>query len=94
MSKRKKTVPAFRAEVEWVDAGFSAEAHWADGQQPARPKRSEYICVSVGWLTHLDDDFVQLTQTLTTGQHAHVANIPRGMVRAIRVLDVAGELEF
>jgi hypothetical protein len=31
----------------------------------------------------LDDDFAQLCQTLTDGQHANVVNIPRGMVRSI-----------
>lgn len=92
--KRKKKVPAFRAEVEWIDASFSAEPHWTAGTQPKRPTTREHVCVSVGWLTHLDEHFVQLTQTLTDGSHAHTANIPRGMVRRISVLEIAGELEF
>jgi len=80
--------------VVWVDASMTMEPHWIDGQSPTKPKTKEHECSTVGWLVHAGPDFIQIVQTLTTGQHAHVANIPRGMVRAIRVLDVAGELEF
>jgi hypothetical protein len=51
-----------------------------------------HVCVSVGYLTHADDHFVQLTQTLTHGQHAHVVNIPRAMVQTIESLAVGGPL--
>ena len=78
----------------WVDASFSLDAHWIDGARPKRPKTGEHVCISVGWLAHAGPDFVQIVQTLTEGQHANVANIPRGMVRSIQVLEVAGELEM
>jgi hypothetical protein len=80
--------------VVWHDASFSLDSHWADGTQPRKPKAREHVCITAGWLTHLDTEFVQITQTITQGQHANVANIPRGMVRSIQVLEVAGELEM
>jgi hypothetical protein len=64
---------------------MSAGDHWQDGM-PKRPTAKSHLCVSVGYLTHADEHFVQLTQTLTTGQHAHVLNIPRAMVQTIERL--------
>jgi len=92
MTKRKKQAPSVM--VTWVDASFELLTHWQDGTQPRKPKAREHVCITVGWLTHLDADFCQITQTITQGQHANVANIPRGMVRSIQVLEVAGELEL
>jgi hypothetical protein len=37
-------------------------------------------------LTHLDEHHAQITQTLSDGQHAHVADIPRGMIESITVM--------
>ena len=84
MSKRKPKTPAYPLVLtEWIDASMGVEPHWIDGAAPSKPKARDHICRSVGWLTHLDDDFAQLCQTLTDGQHANVVNIPRGMVRSI-----------
>lgn len=92
MKRRTKQAPL--ALVTWIDASFSLDVHWQDGTQPRPPKAREHVCLTAGWLTHLDGEFVQITQTITQGQHANVANIPRGMVRSIQVLEVAGELEM
>lgn len=93
MSKRKP-VPAPMVRVRWVDAAMSVEAHWQDGTQPKRPRVRDHICVSVGLLTHASADFVQLTQTITDGQHANVVNIPMGMVRGdIEILEAVGKVD-
>jgi len=89
MSKRKKPRMCV---VTWLDASFDIDSHWSDGSLPPKPKAGNHLCLSVGWLTHMDDHFVQLVQTLTDGQHANVANIPRGMVREIHVLGPTGSL--
>jgi hypothetical protein len=49
--------------------------------------------VTVGWLTHLNDDWCQLVATRTDGFHAHVTEIPRGMIESIEYLAVSGRLE-
>ena len=91
MSKRKPKVPAYPIVfLTWLDASMMVDPHWSDGSVPTKPKARDHICQSVGWLTHLDDDFAQLTQTLTDGQHANVVNIPRGMVRSITALRPEG----
>jgi hypothetical protein len=90
VTKRKATPPPI-ARVSWLDASMSAADHWQDGA-PKRPTVRGHVCVSVGYLTHADDHFVQLTQTLTHGQHAHVVNIPRAMVQTIESLAVGGPL--
>lgn len=73
--------------VTWQDAAMSSVPHWSDGA-PIAPKRRDFVCVSVGWLTHKSKHFVQLTQTLTQGQHAHVIDIPLGMVMSITPLQL------
>ena len=93
MSKRKKRQAPMVA-CTWIDAAFSTDPHWQEGQQPKTPKgKSANVCVTVGWLVHIDAEWVQIVATLTDGAHAHVSDIPRGMVRSIAVLEVAGELE-
>jgi hypothetical protein len=85
MGRRKaRAVPM--ALVTWTDAAMAVVPHWSDGDRPAIPQPRDYICASVGWLTHMDDHFVQLTQTFTKGQHANVVDIPRGMVREVKIL--------
>jgi hypothetical protein len=80
--------------VHWIDASMSADAHWSDGDKPPRPKSRDHMCVTVGLLTHIDGDFLQLVQTMTDGAHANVVTIPAGMVRgAIEVLAVAEKVE-
>lgn len=91
MKRRTKQAPL--ALVTWIDASMEVVTHWQDGSQPKPPRAREHVCLSSGWLTHLDADFVQIVQTITQGQHSNVVNIPRGMVRSIQVLEVAGELE-
>lgn len=92
MTKRKSK-PAPMVSVRWTDASFSTDPHWCDGQQPEPPRRKSHnVCVTVGWLVHLDDDWVQLVATLTDGQHAHVTEIPRGMVSEIAVLEPVGKI--
>lgn len=88
--KRASQTPTVR--IAWIDASMSAADHWQDGT-PKRPTTRDHVCVSVGYLTHIDAHFVQLTQTLTKGQHAHTLNVPRGMVQTIEVLAVAGPLK-
>ena len=90
MSKSKSQKSLAMCIVIWHDASMEVAAHWQDGHRPRPPKARDHICQSVGWLTHLDDDFAQLTQTLTDGQHANVVNIPRGMVRSITALRPEG----
>jgi hypothetical protein len=92
MTKRKPRA-APMVVIRWCDASFSSDDHWQDGEQPKAPTKKSHICVTVGFLTHLDDDFAQVTQTLTTGQHAHVANIPRAMVESVDVLLPVSPLE-
>jgi len=82
---RLKTKASPVVIVVWRDAAFSAAEHWQEGTQPARP-RKPYRCITAGWLTHLDDHHCQITQTLSDGQHAHVADIPRGMIESITVM--------
>jgi len=82
---RLKTKASPVVIVVWTDAAFSAAEHWQEGTQPARP-RKPYRCITAGWLTHLDDHHAQITQTLSDGQHAHVADIPRGMIESITVM--------
>ena len=84
MGKRKAPLMVL---VQWQDASMSAVPHWSDGT-PQPPTKRDFICVSVGWLTHKSKHFVQLTQTLTTGQHAHVIDIPAGMVMSIAPLQL------
>ena len=84
MGKKRKPTMVL---VRWRDASMTCAAHWMDGL-PAAPKSSDFVCVSVGWLTHKSKHFVQLTQTLTTGQHAHVIDIPAGMVMSITPLQL------
>jgi len=92
VSKRKPQTAMVR--VRWVDASMHIEAHWSDGTKPRKPRARDHVCVTVGLLTHLDADFVQVTQTVTDGQHANVVNIPTGMVRGdIEVLEVVGKVE-
>jgi hypothetical protein len=80
--------------VTWVDAAMSLVPHWQEGDRPAVPKgRSHLRCVTVGWLTHLGDDWCQLVATRTEGGHAHVTEIPRGMIESIEYLAVSGRLE-
>jgi hypothetical protein len=92
MSKRK---PAPAVAVHWIDAAMSTDPHWQEGQQPKVPKRkSAHRCVTVGFLVHADDEWVQLVATLTDGAHAHVTEIPRGMVTQIIRLSEAGPLDI
>lgn len=93
MSKRKAK-PAPMVAVHWVDAAMSVSSHWQDGQQPPRPtKKGMHDCITVGWLVHMDDDWVQIVATLADGAHAHLTEIPTGMVRTIMQLEPVGELE-
>ena len=72
---------------------MSTSPHWQDGQQPPKPRRKQHLCVSVGWLTHLDEHWAQLAQTLTDGAHGAVVDIPRGMVQSITILEPVGPME-
>lgn len=89
-----KSQPVRMAMVTWIDAAMSSAAHWQEGDQPAAPKgRAHLRCVTVGWLTHLNDDWCQIVATRTDGFHAHVTQIPRGMIESIEYLAVTGRLE-
>lgn len=92
MTRRPRAAPPPIVRVAWLDASMSTADHWQDGK-PRRPTVRGHLCLSAGYLTHIDDQFVQVTQTVTEGQHAHVVNIPRAMVRSIEALAVAGPLE-
>jgi hypothetical protein len=93
MTKRKAAAAAM-VRVRWVDASMHVESHWSDGTKPRKPRARDHVCVTVGLLTHIDRDFVQVVQTVTDGQHANVVNIPTGMVRGdIDVLEVVGKVE-
>jgi len=93
MSKRKAREAAPMVAVHWVDAAMSVASHWQEGQQPPRPtKKSMHDCITVGWLVHMDDDWVQIVATLADGAHAHLTEIPAGMIRQIYKLEASGEL--
>lgn len=79
--------PLVPVMVVWLDASMSDTAHWQEGRKPAKPRAKDHLCTSVGMLTYIDSEFVQIIQTTTNGQHAAEANIPRGMVRALYVLN-------
>jgi hypothetical protein len=91
MAKKKQAAPLVM--VRWVDASMSTDEHWQEGQQPKPPKRKDHVCITLGFLTHADADFVQVVQTITTDSHAHVCNIPRLMVEDIQTLVPLGPLE-
>jgi hypothetical protein len=91
MPKKKRSAPLVL--VRWVDASMSTDEHWQEGQQPKAPRRKDHICITLGFLTHMDGDFVQVTQTITSDSHAHVCNIPRLMVESIDTLLPVAPLE-
>ena len=73
--------------VWWTDAAMQSEQHWQEGDVPDPPSGKIYMCcVTVGWLTYEDDDWVQLVATLTDGAHGHVTEIPRKMIHNIAQL--------
>jgi hypothetical protein len=87
MAKRKKSNPL--VIVRWVDAAFSTNPHWQEGSVPTQPKgKSLNVCYSAGFLTFIDDNWVQLVTTMTSGAHGHVTEIPRAMVHEIQYLKV------
>ena len=90
---RRKPKPSPMVRIGWIDASMEVSPHWIDGTQPKRPKARDHVCVSVGWLTHLDEHFAQVVQTLSDGQHANVVTIPRGMVRSIELLAASGQMD-
>jgi hypothetical protein len=76
--------------VRWVDASMSTTSHWTEGDRPPPPSgESSHICKTVGWLVYSDKNWLQIVSTLADGAHAHLTEIPRGMVREIKAL--AGE---
>ena len=95
MTRRKaKQPPARMVAVTWIDACMSTHPHWQEGQMPSVPKGKSHLrCVTVGWLTHLGDDWCQLVATLTDGGHAHVTEIPTGMIETIETLAISGKVE-
>jgi hypothetical protein len=93
MAKKKPTKAAPMVVVRWHDHSMSADAHWHDGDQPPVPKPRDGLCVSVGFLTHMDDQWVQIVQTLTPGQHGSFANLKRECVESVDVLMPIGPLE-
>jgi len=92
--KKKEARPALMVRVQWTDAAMSTSPHWQEGQQPKPPKRrAMHVCVTVGWLVHLDDNWCQIVATLTDNGHAHVTEIPTGMIETIETLAVIGKVE-
>jgi hypothetical protein len=88
MGKPTKPRPVM---VRWVDAAMSADSHWSEGDRPQPPKgKSMHMCLTVGWLVHADKEWVQIVATLADGAHAHLTEIPRGMVREIKALTGKG----
>jgi hypothetical protein len=88
MGKRKAKLPPF-VMVTWVDAAFSTNPHWQDGSVPTQPKgKSLNRCYSSGFLTFLDDSWIQIVTTITDNAHGHVTEIPRGMVQDIKYLEL------
>jgi hypothetical protein len=91
---QEKTKAAPMVAVTWTDAAMSCEAHWQDGKRPKPPKKKAmHLCVTVGFLVHLDDQWVQLIATVTENAHAHLTEIPVGMVKQILTLEPTGELK-
>jgi hypothetical protein len=66
---------------------MSAVSHWSVGDRPEPPKGTDmHLCLTVGWLVYTDKNWVQIVSTLADGAHAHLTEIPRGMVREIKAL--------
>lgn len=92
--KRSAAKPAVMVRVRWMDAAMSTAPHWQEGKQPKPPKRrAMHVCLTVGWLVHLDDNWCQVVATLTDGGHAHVTEIPVGMIETIETLEPAGTVD-
>ena len=78
--------------VTWTDAAMSSAPHWSDGDAPSAPRgKSLHKCTTVGYLVHFDKHWCQLVATLADGAHAHVTDIPRGMISRIVLLE-AGDV--
>ena len=67
--------------VEWDDAHM--EGWWIDGA-PQAPTPT--LVRSVGYLTHKTRQHIVLVQSLSDGQHGNRLQIPRGMVRSMKLL--------
>ena len=92
LSKRKKEIPMVL--VTWVDAAFSTNPHWQDGDKPEPPKKKGlHLCATIGFLVYRDEHWLQIVTTLTDGAHAHTTEIPASMVKTISLLKTSGNLE-
>lgn len=75
-------------EVEWLDSrAFAGWAHPEEHLERSRPSR----CRSVGYLLLKDRERIVLAQSCSddSGNVADPLAIPRGMVKAIRVIGKA-----
>ena len=84
MSKKFKFIPTKYdlCLVQWDDA-----AGLRDGWKASHEKPSPYIALSSGWLIHDGPDHIVIAQdTDEEGSHNGRTQIPRGMVKHIKVL--------
>jgi hypothetical protein len=70
--------------VEWLDA--VCQSHWCGPGQPLEPIKA----VSIGWVLHEDDVYIQLAGTIATdGEYNQCMTIPAPMIQNIREITVA-----
>ena len=75
--------------VQWDDA-----AGLRDGWKSTHEKPSPYIALSVGWLIYDGPDHILIAQdTDEEGSHNGRTQIPRGMVKNIKILRKAEKKE-
>lgn len=87
MTKRKKPqVEARLVRVTFIDHAMSAHPHWHDGEIPPPPKTSPSKCIAVGYMTYMDEEWVQVLHVTTRGQHGHYCDIARACVLSIEPL--------
>jgi hypothetical protein len=66
--------------VEWLDA--TCISHWCRAGELLEPIKA----VTVGWVLHEDDVYIQLAGTIATddGEYNQAMTIPKGMVVSVR----------
>jgi len=86
-SPKKKTVKRPRQNYDLVEVIWDDAAGLRDGWTAKHEKPEPYIALSVGFLIHDGDDHILIAQdTDSEGSHNGRTQIPRGMVKKMKVL--------
>lgn len=70
--------------VEWWDA--TMEGGWVDNAE-AESCEDEPVCVTVGFVTAENNDWIKLAQTDGQNVKGNIAKIPKRWIRATRELE-------